>query len=159
LSEERPVPIAEGHVRVGASPDLAGGYDIEDGEAAEPVGVVESHPVADATSSVVSGDREPLVTEQRHGLQEVVGEGAFGVRCVVGRGRGSEGGPVSGEVGRDDGEPLTEQVGGGVPHEMRLRIAVQQQDRGAAAPDAGKYGPPLGRQMVLGEALEHVRSR
>ena len=155
LGEERPVPVAEGHRGVGARPHLPGGHDVERGRRGDALGMVERHPVGHTAAAVVPDDREGVVPERGHRLRQVERERPLRVGGVVGRRCRPEGGPVAGEIRDDDGVPLAQERRGGVPHEVGLRIAVQQQDRRTAPADPGEDGAPPRRHRALGEVLEH----
>jgi hypothetical protein len=148
------VPVAACEVPVGAPPDLPGRDDVEDGQSVHAVGVVERHSVGHAPTAVVADDREAVMTEGGHRLDLVDRHGPLAVRGVVVRRRGTERRAVARQVGGDDRMPLGEQRRDGVPHQMRLRIAVQQQHRWPAASDLRVQRPTRGRQLVGLEAGE-----
>jgi hypothetical protein len=104
--------------------------------------MVEGHPVGDPAAAVMPGDREALVPEHSHGLHLVGGKRAFGVRGVIGGRRRPERRAVPGQVGGDDREPVGQSRRGGVPHEVRLRVAVQEQQRRSSAADAREDHTP-----------------
>ena len=149
------MPVGERQTCVGACPDLPGGHDVQHGDGGDPVGVIQRHPVGDAASTVVTGHCEALMAEHSHGLHLVVGQRALGVRDVVGRRRRAKRRPVAGQIRRHDSEPPGEQRRRRVPHQVRLRIAMQQQQGWPAAADTGEDRPPLGQELMAGEVLEH----
>ena len=65
LREEEPVPVAEREIHVGAAEVLARRHDVEDGEPAHALRMVERHAVGDPPAAVVAGDREALMPERR----------------------------------------------------------------------------------------------
>jgi hypothetical protein len=98
--------------------------------------VVERHPVRHPGAAVVPGDVEAIEPERLHHRDAVARHRALGVRLVV-LGRHRLGRPaVAAQVGDDDRAVLGQRGRRGVPHRARLRIAVQEQQRRAAAGDA-----------------------
>jgi hypothetical protein len=156
--QERPVPVAARDAGGRPCPDVPSGDDVEHGQPLHALGVIERHPVRDTAAAVVAGHREGRKAEPLHHLHLIERHRALAVRGVVGCGCGPEGGAVAGQVGRDDGVVLGEQRGGRVPHERRLRVAVQQQQRRAASSDQ-RVDRPAGRvQLAVLEAGEDARS-
>ena len=120
--------------------------------------MVERHPVGHAAAAVVAGDGEAVVAERGHRLDQV---DARAPASSARRGRAS--GPA-GRTPRTRAGPRRRRCtasassgGRAVPHEVRLRVAVQQEHRRPAAADPGEDGPPPGRHLVLREAVEHAR--
>ena len=139
LGEERPVPISDREGSVGAGPDFSGRNDVEDREPLDPVGMVDRHAVGHASPAVVARHGEAFEAQCSHRLDLVTGHRSLAVRGVVGRRLRSKRHPIPRQIRGDDGMPLGEDGCGGVPHLVRLRIAVQQQQRRAAAPDRGVH--------------------
>ncbi len=71
-------------------------------------------------------DGEALEAEGGHGLELVDGHHSLAVRGVVGRRRGAKRCAVAGQIRSDDGVVIGEQRRRGMPHQMGLRITVQQ---------------------------------
>ena len=155
LGEERPVPVDEGELRVGTRPHLARGHDVEHRDRADALGVIERHAVGDPATAVVAGDREAFMAERGHRLHLVGGQRALGMRGVIGGRHRPERRAVAGEIGGDDREALGQPRRHGVPHEVGLGIAVQQQQRRSTATDTSEDHTALGLQLVVGEVLEH----
>jgi hypothetical protein len=60
LRQERPVPVGQRQAVVGSRPDLPGGHDVEHRERADPIRMVQSHPVGHAAATVMTGDGEAI---------------------------------------------------------------------------------------------------
>ena len=142
LGEERPVPVAEGERRVRARPDLAGRDDVE-----------HRQPRDDARDGrAPSGRRRGRRGRGRRRRRSRARAAAIAAtrspasarllcaRVVVADGR-AEGVAVARQVGRDDGEALGEPRRDRVPHQVRLGIAVQQQQRRPRSADPRADGP------------------
>src|SRR5262249_50684420 len=133
----------------------ADGYDVHDGESLDRIRLVQGQPVGAARPAVVRGDPEPVETEAPHHLELVVGDRAHAVGLVVGRARRLAAFAVPPQIAGDHRVVLGELRRHPVPHEMRLRNAVQQQHRRAAAA-AYAVDPRTGRLNVeLFEPVEH----
>jgi hypothetical protein len=137
LGEEEPVPVAEAEFPVGVAEGVPGRHDVEHRELGDRLRVVERHPVADAGAAVVSHHGELLKAQLAHHQHLVPGHRALGVGLVVAAARGLAAVPVAAQVGEDHGVVFGEDGGDVMPHDMGLRVAVQQQHRAAAflAPD------------------------
>jgi hypothetical protein len=138
LREPEPVVVAERKRHVRALEVLERGDDVHDAELLDAPGMVEREPVGDARPAVVRRDGEAPVAEMRHQLREVPRHLALGVGRVVRRRRRLERAAVAAQVGAVDGVRLRQRRRDPVPHRVRLRVAVQQQQRRAfaAAPQA-----------------------
>ena len=103
-----------------------------------PLGMIDRQAVRHPRAAVVAADQEAAMTEMLHHLDEVARHLLLGVGRVVGRGLGLERAAVAAQVGADHREALRHLRCHGVPHGVRLRVAVQQQQRrsGAAAAQA-----------------------
>jgi len=159
--EERPHPEAEAEVGVREPVRVAGRHDVENREAGDDGRVVECHPVRAPRAPVVADHGEPVVSQRAHHLHLLGGEDAHGVRRVVRRAQRRGAGAVAAQVGGHDGVSLGEDRCDPVPHEVRLRDAVQQQDGragpAAAAVDAGDVDPLEAR--VHGHHLDKAGGR
>jgi hypothetical protein len=88
LGEKGPVPPLEHEARVRAAPRLAGGNDVEDGQALDAIGVVEREPVGAVGPAIVTRHGEVLESELTHHRHVVAGDRALRVRLVIGCGLG-----------------------------------------------------------------------
>ena len=116
--------------------------------------MVECHPVRDAPAAVMAGDFEAFVAELLHRGDQIGGQRPLAVRGVILGDRGPEGVPVAGQIRGDHREALGQCGRDGVPHQVRLGVAVQQEQRRAFAADAGVHGAAGGVEAGGGEALE-----
>ena len=95
--------------------------------------MVEREPVRDAAAAVVADHREALVAERAHQRDQVGGHRPLAVLRVVERGRRCRRGlgrvAVAAQVGDDEAEVGRQRARDAPPHRVRLRIAVQQQQR------------------------------
>jgi hypothetical protein len=85
------------------------------------------------STTIVPGDEEAVEAEMIHHRDLIPRHRPLRVRRVIGGRRRLAAVAVAGEVGGDDGELLGEAWGDGVPHHVRLRVAVEQQEWRAAA--------------------------
>ena len=97
-------------------------------------GVVLGQPVGDAGTPVVAPQEERVEPQVAHGVHQVLRLSPLGVVEVVGAALGLAAVAVAAQVRRDHREILRQPRRNLVPHGMRLRVTVQQQERGAAAP-------------------------
>ena len=95
--------------------------------------MIEREPVRDASAAVVADDGEALVAERAHQRDHVGRHRALAVLRVIelGRRRRRRLGRVAiaAQVGNDEREVGGERARDAVPHRVRLRVAVQQQQR------------------------------
>ena len=154
LREPEPVVVAEreGHVR--PLEVLDGRHDVHDGQALHPVRAVNRQAVRDAGAAVVRHHLEAAVAHERHQFRHVPRHAAFGIRGVVGARGGLEAAAVAAQVRADDGVAPRQGRGGGVPHGVGLRVAVQQQERRAGAAVAQAQLPVLHPHLGQREAVE-----
>jgi hypothetical protein len=117
--------------------------------------VVERHAVGDATTPIMACHRELVVSQSVHHLDQVVAEPSFRMGGVILCHGGPEGGAVPGQIRGDDGVLAGQRVSDRVPHDVALRIPVQEQHRWPAAADAGEDVPPVDIHVPLFESLEH----
>ena len=78
-------------------------------------------------AAIVAADEEMPMAEVLHHLHHVTRHGLLGVGCVVGRGFGFERTAVAAQIRTDHREALRQGGRHRMPHGVRLRIAVQQQ--------------------------------
>ncbi len=142
-------------IAVGRVVQRLGRDDVEHGDAAHSSGMVERHAVGDAPAAVVPGDGEAVMAKLRHDTDEVGRHRPFRVGAVVRIAAGLAEFAVAAQVGGDDGEAFGQRGSDLVPHDVRLRVAVDQQQRRAAA--AGPIGDlDAGRvEAMRGEIVEH----
>ena len=133
LREKEPVPVGEPEAQVGEPQGIAGRDDVEDGELRHALGVVEGQPVGAAGAAVVPADRKPFEAVLPHQLDLVARHRPFRVRLMIRRRLRLRALAVAPQVGSDDGEPVGQIRGHRVPHQVRLRMAMQKQERRAAA--------------------------
>jgi len=90
--------------------------------------------VCDPTSSVVADYGEGIEAQGLHDRGLIRGHGPFGVRrmILVSEGLGTV--AVSPQIGGNHRKPLCQPRCHQVPHRVGLRIAVEEQDRGAITP-------------------------
>ena len=92
--------------------------------------MVERQSVGGARAAVVAGQEEAVMAERGHHLHLIASHGAERVvdvlRATVGR---ADAVAIAAEVGRDHVVSTGEGAGDLVPADVRLRVAVQQQER------------------------------
>ena len=149
LGEKRPVEHFHRPRGVHGVPHLPGRDDVEHGQARRTIGIVERQPVAHASAAVVAHDREPAVFELFHQLDHRSGHRALRIRRVIGCGLRCVALPIARQVGNDERVLDGERRRDAVPHDMRLRIAVQEQHGRAASANA--------REDAAGASLDEPR--
>ena len=87
----------------------------------------------DAAAAIVADHGEAVEAQGRHQLDLVLGHGALAVVDVALAAGRLVRVAIAAQIGRDDGEALGEDGGNLVPGGMGLRVAVQQEQRRAAA--------------------------
>ena len=132
LGEEEPVPVGEAELHVRRAQGVAGGHDVEHRELRDQMGVVKRQPVGHPGAAVVADDGELVEAEFAHHQRLVPRHGPLRVG-LVGRAAGRFAAvTVTAQVGEDDRMILGEDGGDVVPHDVSLRVTVQQQHRRAA---------------------------
>ena len=118
--------------------------------------MVEGHAVPYPRAPVVSHHVERVETELPHDLDLVVGGSALAVHAQIAVGSGwLVAVAVSSHIGCHDGVPLGERRGDLVPHHVRLRVAMQEQQRRAAARVPQVDADAVGVNLVSSKSLEH----
>jgi hypothetical protein len=112
-----------------------GRNDIQNCRPRHDIRMIERHAVGDSRPAIVSDDGEPLEPEVLHDLHLIQRHGALGVVHMVRSALGLAAITVSPEIGGNDGVRLGQFRGNFVPDGVRLRGAVQKQQRWAPASD------------------------
>ena len=68
---------------VHAGPHFPGWRNVEDGDLADPLGMIEGEAIGDAPAPVVPGDGETLMAERRHHAHGVARHDALGVALAI----------------------------------------------------------------------------
>ncbi len=95
--------------------------------------MIQRKPVCHACTSVVRADEESVVAQLPHHLRDVARHGALAVGRVRIVGWGARRVAIAAKVESNDGEMLCKLIGNAMPHHVRLRMSVQQQERGPTA--------------------------
>ena len=120
--------------------------------------MIERHAVRDSAAAILANHREPLEPEMTHDLHLVERQRALGIVRVIGQPLRLTAVAVAAQIRRDDGVVLRETGGHVAPREMRLRRAVQQQQRRAAPRLHGLDRHAAARlDAMRGEAREQRR--
>ena len=149
---------------VGALVRVERRHDVEQREARDAVAVVEREPMRDARAAVVADDGEAFVAERSHQRRHVGGHRALAVLRVVELGRRRRSGlgrvAVAAQVGNDDAKVGREPDRDAPPHRVRLRIAVQKEQRRSAgiAADASEERRAAGVVQPARESVEPAHS-
>ena len=96
--------------------------------------MVTGEAVGDPRAAVVAGDGEPLEAERRHRLDLILGQGTLRIIDVIRPSRRLRAVAVAAQIGDHDSELDGEARSQFAPHQMGLRVAVQQQERRSGAP-------------------------
>src|SRR5262249_15194038 len=107
--------------------------DIEDGDLADTSAMIKRHAVGNAAAAVVAGDAEMLETEGGHDLYLVLRHGALGKGGMLTVALRPATVAVAAQVWRHDREVRRQQRRHPMPADMRLRKAMQEQQRRAAS--------------------------
>jgi hypothetical protein len=132
LGEEEPVPVGEAELHVRRAEGVAGGHDVQHRELGDQVGVVKRQSVAHPGAAVVANHGELVEAELAHDQRLVPRHRALGVGLMGRAARRLAAVAIAAQVGEDDRMILGEDRGDVVPHDVGLRVAVQQQDGRAA---------------------------
>ena len=122
-----------GHLLVNDAEHVARGHDVQRRQTQHALRVVLGQPVGDASAAVVAAQEEGVEPQVAHGVHQVLRLRPLGVVEVVGAALGLAAVAVAAQVRRDYREVLRQPRRDLVPHGMRLRVTVQQQERRAAA--------------------------
>ena len=109
--------------------EMAGRDDVEHRRLCDLVGVVQRHAMHHAAAAVVADGRELVEPEVLHHFDLILGHGALGVAGMVLAAGRLAAVAVAPEVRRHHGIVLGQLRSHERPGDVRLRIAVQQQDR------------------------------
>ena len=107
-------------------PNMMVRQDVDDGDALDPVGMVETHARYGAGAAVMAGDEEFAVAEPLHDLDLVLRHRAERViDVVVATLVRADAVAIAAQIRGDDMEALGEPAGDLVPRDMAQRVAVQ----------------------------------
>src|SRR5438094_9688679 len=95
--------------------------------------MVPRQPVSHAPAAIVSGEREAGITERLHDFYLVLRHRPFGIVNVRRAAFRLAGIPIATKIGTNNGKALRQARSDLAPHRVRLRIAVQEQERRTAA--------------------------
>src|SRR5258708_20282118 len=117
--------------------------------------VIQCETVGAARPAIVSHDAELVVAQMSHDLELVTADRAHAVGFVVGSTGRLGAGAVPTQIGGDDGVALGEVGSYPMPHQMRFRNTVQEQQRRSVAASASVDRRTRGRDIELFESIEH----
>ena len=152
LDQEEPVPAPGRRLLVDRLEAVERRHDVERRRALDLVGMVAQQAMGDPRAAVMPGDRELVEAERRHHLDLVERQRPFRIIREIGAGRRFRAVAVAAQIGDDDGEVLGQARRHLAPHHMGLRVAVQQQQRRAAAAGHEVDRRARGLDPALGEA-------
>jgi hypothetical protein len=156
LGEEEPVPVAEAEFSVGVLEGVPGRDDVQYREPGDRVLVVERHPVTDPGSAVVTRHGELVEAQIAHHHDLVPRHRALAVGLMARAAGGLAAVAVAAQVGQDNGVVFGEYGGHVMPHDVGLRVAVQQQHGTAGAADQRVDADAAGCE---GSSLKHAGQR
>ena len=133
------------------------GQRIEDRQFRDLVRIVERHATRHSRPLVVADYSELFKTEVRHDFDLVLSHGAFGIIGMIRSVCGLAAVSVAPQIGGHDGKPLGQPRRHFVPHDMSLRITVQQQHRRPASAHDRVDGRPAGVNAHRLEAGKEIR--
>ena len=155
LDEKEPVVGVGGHSLVDDAEHMAGRHNVQGGQLADAFRVVFGQAVRHPRAPVVAAQEKGLKPQPGHGVNLILGHGALGVVGMVGVAGGLAAVAIAAQVGGHDGEIRGQPGGDLVPHRMGLRVAVQQQERRAAAAFDQVDGIGAGVHLQPFKALKH----
>ena len=117
-------------------------------------GMIEREPVGDAAAAIMAGEAKADMTDGLHHLDHGLGHRALGVGRILGISLRRVRPAVAGQVRDDEAVVLRQRRRHAMPHHIRLRIAVQQQQRrplpaGAREDAAGGCADPFGGEAGI----------
>jgi hypothetical protein len=122
-------------------PHCPGGYDVEHGKLVQSPGVIERQAIRDPATAVMTGDEEVHVSLRLHDLNHGVCHCPLGVGGVLRVGLRRIRPAVTGQVGNEELEMARERRRHAMPHDVRLRMAVQQKKRASLTARAHEDAP------------------
>ena len=138
LRQKRPMVDLQRGEPVQLLPVIIGRRDIEHREFRQPAGMIERQPIRHPPAAVVTGEREMHMAELLHRLHHHLRHRALGVGRMVVVAAGHVRPAIARQVGDDQRELVRQLRRDRMPHHMRRRKSVQQQQRRPLAADAGK---------------------
>ena len=126
-----PEAQAEGHIR--APEGFTCRYDVKHGKLADAIGMIKRHAVGAAAAAIVAGNKEVLEAKVAHKGDLILRHGPFGVGYMVKCRRRFTALAVAAQVGGDDCKIPCQARRNRVPHNMGLRMSVQEQQWWAVA--------------------------
>ena len=145
-----------GHRLVDHLEHPAGGYDVQHRQLSHPLGVVLGQAVGDAGAPVVAHQEEGIEPQLLHYAHLVLGHGALGILGMLRVAGGLAAVAVTPQVGGHHGEVPRQQRRNLVPHDVGLRIPVQQQHRWALAALDVINGGAIGLDKPALESFKHA---
>lgn len=127
------MPGSGGKPRVHAPPHVPGGDDVEHGQLIDAAGIFQRQAIADPAAPIVAGEAKAVEAERFHDLDHGDRHGTLGVRGVFGIGARRRGPAVTGQICDHQREMRGQRRRHAVPHDVALRMAVQEEKRRAAA--------------------------
>ena len=138
---------------------MPGGHDVQHGQPLDGRRVIQHQPVRDPGAAIVADQAEPAEAELAHQPDLVLGHRSLGVHLACGVRLGLGRVAVAAQVSDHDGV-VPGQAGGDLPpHQVVLRVAVQQQQRRARPGDGAVDGDAGHVHAAVAEAGQHGHGR
>ena len=118
--------------------------------------MVQRQAVGHAAAAIVAGDREAREAQPLHHGHHVLRHGALGIGRMVGVDGRAAAAAVAAQIGAHDRELAGEQRRDVAPHQVRLREAVQQEQRRPEARGAHEDGGIACVDLPAHETVEHA---
>ncbi len=159
LDQEEPVVVPAGEAHVGHVVHVERRHDVDEGDPLDPIGVVEREAMRDTAAAVVAGDEKAPMAEACHQRRHVGGHRPLAVKrmgLVLQRGARLGRIAVAAQVRNDEREVGRQPCGDALPHDVRLRVAVQEKQcrLGPVAAGARKQLDLAGGMRAGFEAIE-----
>ena len=157
LRQKHPMPGTIGEPGIQAVPHRPGRHDVEQSKPFDASGMIERQPIADAAAAVMAGEAKAHVSQRLHHLDHGCCHRALGVGRVLGIGGRGVGPAVAGQIRNDQAEALRQGRRNPVPHDIGLRIAMQQQERRPLPAGARKDAPGCGADPAASRSRDKGR--
>jgi hypothetical protein len=153
--EHEPVPVGAREIERGLFIHRERRRHVERDETRDGVRMIERHARGDASAPVVTDHRERCVAVAAHQFDQIERHAALRIVRVVGGALRLAAVAIAAQIGRDHRESFGQRGRDLVPDRVGLRMAVQEQKRGAASAFDGVDLDAVDVCRRIREAFEH----
>ena len=141
LDQEKPVIVRRGKSLIRPGIHRLRRRNVQHGDSFNSFRVIHAQAVRDTSAAVVSGEAKTRESKSVHQLEHVIRHRAFGIWGMRGIARGFVGIAITTQIRADNRELSRQQRCDAMPHGMRLRVTMQQeQGRSVATNNAMDCG-------------------